>query len=74
MAAGFADKAINVLGGPLSSASVELLQVNLGYLCNMSCRHCHVEGGTSGPGNSGHKDQMGQDNIAHVLGALSDER
>ena len=74
MAAGFADKALNVLGGPLRSASVELLQVNLGYLCNMSCRHCHVEGGTSGPGNSGHKDQMGQDNIAHVLGALSDER
>ncbi len=79
MAAGFADKALNVLGGPLRSASVELLQVNLGYLCNMSCRHCHVEGGPSGPGASspgsfGNKDQMAFEDIAHVLGALDEER
>ncbi len=77
MAAGFFDKAVNVLGGPLKGAQLELLQVNLGYLCNMSCRHCHVEGGASGPANpdgSGHKDQMVQDNIAHVLHALTDSR
>jgi radical SAM/Cys-rich protein len=25
--------------------SVETLQVNLGYLCNQTCRHCHVDAG-----------------------------
>ncbi len=23
----------------------EILQVNLGYLCNLSCTHCHVNAG-----------------------------
>ncbi|MCB9800379.1 MAG: arsenosugar biosynthesis radical SAM protein ArsS [Candidatus Omnitrophica bacterium] len=27
----------------LTKGSVEILQVNLGKLCNMSCTHCHVE-------------------------------
>ena len=27
----------------LSSAAVGTIQVNLGLLCNLSCRHCHVE-------------------------------
>ncbi len=31
------------LGGDLKSSSVQTIQVNLGLLCNMSCRHCHVE-------------------------------
>lgn len=29
----------------LRSASVEILQVNVGKLCNMTCRHCHVDAG-----------------------------
>lgn len=29
----------------LRAARVEVLQVNLGRLCNQSCRHCHVEAG-----------------------------
>jgi len=30
---------------PLRRKSVEILQVNLGYLCNLSCTHCHVNAG-----------------------------
>lgn len=30
---------------PLSRASIETLQVNLGYLCNQRCLHCHVNAG-----------------------------
>ena len=26
-------------------APVDTLQVNLGYLCNLSCTHCHVNAG-----------------------------
>ena len=30
---------------PLRPAPLEVFQVNLGKLCNMSCRHCHVDAG-----------------------------
>lgn len=29
----------------LRRAKVDILQVNLGYLCNLSCTHCHVNAG-----------------------------
>lgn len=28
---------------PLKARGVETLQINLGYLCNQACSHCHVE-------------------------------
>lgn len=30
---------------PLRPAPLEIFQVNMGKLCNMSCRHCHVDAG-----------------------------
>lgn len=30
---------------PLTRGHLETLQVNLGYLCNLSCSHCHVNAG-----------------------------
>jgi len=30
---------------PLKRAKLETLQVNLGYLCNQQCLHCHVDAG-----------------------------
>ena len=30
---------------PLRPGAVEILQINLGKLCNMTCRHCHVDAG-----------------------------
>jgi radical SAM/Cys-rich protein len=41
----FGDKIRDVRSGPLTADDVRILQVNLGYRCNMSCRHCHVEAG-----------------------------
>ena len=29
----------------LTPASLEIFQINLGKLCNMTCRHCHVDAG-----------------------------
>ncbi len=31
------------IGEDLKSQEVQTIQVNLGLLCNLSCRHCHVE-------------------------------
>ena len=30
---------------PLLPTQIEILQLNLGRLCNMTCRHCHVDAG-----------------------------
>ena len=30
---------------PLTRGRLEILQVNIGKLCNMTCRHCHVDAG-----------------------------
>ena len=29
----------------LKAARVEVLQINVGYRCNLECRHCHVQAG-----------------------------
>ena len=42
----------------------EILQVNLGYLCNQSCLHCHVAAGPT------RKELMIGENIKHLLQVL----
>jgi radical SAM/Cys-rich protein len=32
-------------GGDLLTSTIEIFQINLGKLCNMTCRHCHVDAG-----------------------------
>jgi radical SAM/Cys-rich protein len=32
-------------GGSLRPGALEIFQVNVGKLCNMTCRHCHVDAG-----------------------------
>ncbi|MCX5806100.1 MAG: arsenosugar biosynthesis radical SAM protein ArsS [Proteobacteria bacterium] len=34
---------------PVNAVSVEILQINVGYRCNLQCRHCHVEAGPQRP-------------------------
>ena len=48
----------------VSRNALEILQVNLGYLCNQSCLHCHVAAGPT------RKELMQQENIQHILEVL----
>ena len=48
----------------VSRNRLEILQVNLGYLCNQSCLHCHVNAGPT------RKELMQRDNIVHILDVL----
>ncbi|MFT7637967.1 MAG: MoaA/NifB/PqqE/SkfB family radical SAM enzyme, partial [Candidatus Omnitrophota bacterium] len=41
----FDQKTNAVLGHPLIKNKIEVLQVNVGKLCNLACVHCHVEAG-----------------------------
>ncbi|MDG1571459.1 arsenosugar biosynthesis radical SAM protein ArsS [Robiginitalea sp. M366] len=41
----FADKLAQTGQGPLRPRQLEILQINLGYMCNQVCEHCHVDAG-----------------------------
>ena len=51
---------------PLHADEISILQVNVGYKCNLSCTHCHVEA-------SPNRDEtMSMDTIARILSTLND--
>jgi radical SAM/Cys-rich protein len=50
--------------GPLVAGDVEVLQVNLGKLCNQTCRHCHVDAGPD------RRESMSRETAAACLRAL----
>src|SRR6056297_1260627 len=39
------DLALEESGNPLSRGKTEILQINVGKLCNLTCVHCHVNAG-----------------------------
>ncbi|MCT4629855.1 arsenosugar biosynthesis radical SAM (seleno)protein ArsS [Winogradskyella sp.] len=41
----FANKIAESNQFPLKSKALEILQINLGYMCNQVCEHCHVDAG-----------------------------
>jgi radical SAM/Cys-rich protein len=41
----FRERARHALGGELRARGVEVLQVNVGKVCNQACKHCHVDAG-----------------------------
>lgn len=49
---------------PVTRNEIEILQVNLGYLCNQSCLHCHVAAGPN------RKELMVSENIDLLLKIL----
>lgn len=52
-------------GNPyLRADGIDVLQVNLGYRCNMSCKHCHVNAGPSRP------EVMSKEDIGLIIGLL----
>jgi len=49
---------------PLRTTGLEILQVNLGKVCNQTCKHCHVDAGPD------RKESMSLEVINHCLEAL----
>lgn len=50
--------------GPLRRATLEILQVNVGRLCNQTCRHCHVNAGPT------RTELMSQEVAEHCIALL----
>ena len=53
---------------PISRRPLETLQVNLGYRCNQTCLHCHVNAGPT------RKEMMDGDTVDEVLAVLAKRR
>ena len=51
---------VNTAFPPLRRSTLETLQVNLGYRCNQSCLHCHVNAGPN------RKEMMDDDTLALI--------
>jgi len=51
---------------PLSATGVEVFQVNLGKMCNQTCKHCHVDAGPD------RKEIMTKETMQECLKALAD--
>lgn len=60
----FPDKVRSVRDEPLTAKEIAVLQVNLGYRCNMACRHCHV---SAGPARSETMDRMTVDAVLRAF-------
>jgi len=60
----FKKKIAETVGGSLSAEALQILQVNVGYRCNMACKHCHVG---AGPDRS---EMMEKDTVDQILAVL----
>jgi radical SAM/Cys-rich protein len=53
---------------PLRPSQVQILQVNIGKMCNQTCRHCHVDAGPN------RKEVMTKETMQECLDVLTDHR
>ncbi len=59
------EKKLNEIGlYPLKPTGIEIFQINVGYMCNMTCKHCHVDAGPD------RKEIMSRETLEHCLRAL----
>ncbi|NGP77575.1 radical SAM/Cys-rich domain protein [Balneolaceae bacterium YR4-1] len=49
---------------PLRPTGIEIFQINVGYMCNMTCKHCHVDAGPD------RDEVMSRETLEHCLEAL----
>ncbi|MGH2644036.1 MAG: arsenosugar biosynthesis radical SAM (seleno)protein ArsS [Chitinophagaceae bacterium] len=61
----FKDKLKTIGLYPLKPTGIEIFQVNLGKMCNQTCKHCHVDAGPD------RKEIMTRETMQQCLGALA---
>lgn len=60
----FKDRIQSIQGQPLRAEGIDILQVNIGYKCNMACKHCHVG---AGPDKNQEMDRETVETVLNVL-------
>jgi radical SAM/Cys-rich protein len=61
----FQDQLKKINQWPLAPSKLEIFQVNLGYMCNQVCAHCHVDAGPD------RKEIMTRETMQHCLAAIA---
>ncbi len=61
---GFSERLEDIGLQALKAGKIEIMQVNLGKMCNQTCKHCHVDAGPD------RKEIMTRDTLMHVLVAI----
>lgn len=61
----FSAKIFESQSDPLTALEIATLQVNVGYRCNLACKHCHVGGGPN------RTEMMDKDTVDAVLSSLA---
>ncbi|XDD49039.1 arsenosugar biosynthesis radical SAM (seleno)protein ArsS [Leptospira sp. WS92.C1] len=61
----FSEKLIQSGLSALTPAPTKILQMNLGKLCNQTCKHCHVDAGPD------RKESMSRETMLHCLSVLA---
>jgi radical SAM/Cys-rich protein len=51
---------------PLKPTGIEIFQMNVGYMCNMTCKHCHVDAGPD------REEIMSRETFEYCLSALQE--
>ncbi len=51
---------------PLRPTGIDIFQMNLGYMCNMVCKHCHVDAGPD------RKEMMSRENLEQCIRAIEE--
>ncbi|MDH4231484.1 MAG: arsenosugar biosynthesis radical SAM protein ArsS [Nitrospirota bacterium] len=64
----FEEKILTVRTDPLHATGIDILQVNMGYRCNMACKHCHVQAGPA------REEMMDIRTVEEVLVVLNENR
>jgi radical SAM/Cys-rich protein len=60
----FGDKLNEIGMTPFRPSGIEILQMNVGYMCDLSCSHCHVDAGPD------RKEIMSEETMQQCLDAL----
>ncbi len=60
----FENRILEIQSEPLKAINIKILQLNLGYKCNMACKHCHIEASPH------RKELMGKEVIDTALDVL----
>lgn len=60
----FSDKLSEIDLFPLKPTGIDIFQVNVGKMCNQTCKHCHVDAGPD------RKEIMTRETMQHCLDAL----
>lgn len=60
----FENKLVEIGLFPLKPTGIEIFQINVGYMCNMTCKHCHVAAGPD------RKEIMTKETLEYCLDVL----